>query len=179
MKITTCKPLQPQPAGPTFSPLTAPCSSVSVTQVDDEPPSEALPKRSQPSPAVTLPADLDTMAPDGSEVRLLARTGRASMAHFHLAPGQVAIGMVHRTVDEIWLVSNGKGRMWRCPAGRPDLAVEDELLPGVSIPIPVGTHFQFRAAEASGLDIAGVTVPPWPGEDEAVRSEMAPWQPNV
>jgi mannose-6-phosphate isomerase-like protein (cupin superfamily) len=101
------------------------------------------------------------------------------MAHFRLAPGQVAIGVVHRTVDEIWLVIGGRGRIWLCPAGQPDLAVEDELLPGVSVPIPVGTHFQFRAAEASGLDIAGVTVPPWPGEDEAVHSGIAPWQPTV
>jgi mannose-6-phosphate isomerase-like protein (cupin superfamily) len=101
------------------------------------------------------------------------------MAHFRLGPGQVAIGEVHRTVDEIWLVIRGKGRIWRCPTGRPDLAVEEELLPDVSIPIPVGTHFQFRAAEDSELDIAGVTVPPWPGMDEAVPSEMAPWQPTV
>jgi mannose-6-phosphate isomerase-like protein (cupin superfamily) len=143
------------------------------------PPSEPSPKRSQPSPAVTLPTDPDDVAPDGSEVRLLGRTGRASMAHFRLAPGQVATGMVHRTVDEIWLVTGGRGRIWLCPAGQLDLAVEDELLPWVSVPIPVGTHFQFRAAEASGLDIAGVTVPPWPGEGEAVRSGIAPWQPNV
>jgi mannose-6-phosphate isomerase-like protein (cupin superfamily) len=101
------------------------------------------------------------------------------MAHFRLAPGQVAIGVVHRTVDEIWMVISGSGRMWRCPSGRPDLALEDELLPDMSVPIPVGTHFQFRAAEASGLDIVGSTVPPWPGEDEAVRSEIAPWRPTV
>jgi len=100
------------------------------------------------------------------------------MAHFRLAPGQVAIGVVHRTVDEIWLVTGGRGRIWRCQDGRPDLALEDELLPEVSVPIPVGTHFQFRAAEASGLNIVGVTVPPWPGESEAVRSEIAPWQPT-
>ena len=101
------------------------------------------------------------------------------MAHFRLAPGEVAIGMVHRTVDEIWLVIGGRGRIWRCPAGRPELAVEDELVPEVSVPIPVGTHFQFRAAEDSRLDIIGVTVPPWPGEDEAVRSKIAPWKPTV
>jgi mannose-6-phosphate isomerase-like protein (cupin superfamily) len=101
------------------------------------------------------------------------------MAHFRLGPGQVAIGEVHRTVDEIWLVTSGEGRMWRCPAGRPELAVVDELRPMKSVSIPVGTHFQFRAAETSELDIAGVTVPPWPGKDEAVRSEMAPWQPTV
>jgi len=100
------------------------------------------------------------------------------MAHFRLAPGEVAIGMVHRTVDEIWLVIGGRGRIWRCPTDRPDLALEDELLPYVSVPIPVGTHFQFRAAESSGLDIITATVPRWPGKDEAVLSEIAPWQPT-
>jgi len=100
------------------------------------------------------------------------------MAHFRLAPGEVTIGMVHRTVDEVWLVTGGKGWIWRCPTDQPDLVFEDELLPEVSIPIPVGMHFQFRAAETSGLDIVGVTVPPWPGKHEAVLSDKTPWQPT-
>jgi mannose-6-phosphate isomerase-like protein (cupin superfamily) len=34
--------------------------------------------------------------------------------------------------------------------------------------IPVGTRFQFRNTSAAPLDIIGTTMPPWPGEDEAV-----------
>jgi mannose-6-phosphate isomerase-like protein (cupin superfamily) len=101
------------------------------------------------------------------------------MANFRLAPGQITIGVVHRTVDEVWMVTGGEGSIWRCPDGRQDLGSEDKLIPGVSIPIPVGTHFQFRAAEGTFLDILGVTVPPWPGGNEAIVSNIAPWKPNV
>ncbi|KAB5523123.1 hypothetical protein GE09DRAFT_1293553 [Coniochaeta sp. 2T2.1] len=130
---------------------------------------------------ISLPTKADVIAPDGSEVRILARTDRASMANFRLAPGQVTIGVVHRTVDEVWMVTGGEGSIWRCAdGGRPELGSEDKLVPGVSIPIPVGTHFQFKAAEGGkGLDILGVTVPPWPGEGEAVESGVAPWKANV
>jgi mannose-6-phosphate isomerase-like protein (cupin superfamily) len=102
------------------------------------------------------------------------------MANFRLKAGQVTVGVVHRTVDEVWMVTGGEGRIWRCPDGRPDLGFEDRLVPGVSVPIPVGTHFQFRAAEeGTGLDIVGVTVPAWPGEGEALVSGVTPWRANV
>jgi mannose-6-phosphate isomerase-like protein (cupin superfamily) len=45
---------------------------------------------------------------------------------------------------------------------------------GVSIAIPVGTHFQFRALGEAPLSAVGVTMPPWPGEDEAVFVS-GPW----
>jgi mannose-6-phosphate isomerase-like protein (cupin superfamily) len=56
--------------------------------------------------------------------------------------------------------------------------VEDRLVPGVSVAIPVGTHFQFRA-EGEGLEILGVTVRAWPGEEEAVLSDLTPWKGGV
>lgn len=126
-----------------------------------------------------LPTEPTVIAPDGSEVRVLATTSRASMANFRLARGKITIGVVHRTVDEVWYITGGRGLVWRCPAGKPDQASIDNLEPGVSVPIPVGTHFQFRAAEDSVLDIIGVDTPAWPGDGEAVPSDMAPWKPNV
>ncbi len=39
--------------------------------------------------------------------------------------------------------------------------------PGVSITIPLGTHFQFRSFGYEPLAAIGVTMPPWPGEGEA------------
>jgi mannose-6-phosphate isomerase-like protein (cupin superfamily) len=118
-------------------------------------------------------------------VRILSHTDRASTANFRLAAGQVAVGVVHRTVDEVWYVTGGEGTIWRCRPASDGVGpesgggVEDKLVPGVSVAIPVGTHFQFRAAEDRVLDIWGVTVPPWPGEGEAVPSAIAPWKPNV
>jgi mannose-6-phosphate isomerase-like protein (cupin superfamily) len=35
------------------------------------------------------------------------------------------------------------------------------------VSIPVGTHFQFRASDGGPLAVVGVTMPPWPGDDEA------------
>ena len=112
-----------------------------------------------------LPPKPDVVAPDGSDVRLLARTERGSMAHFELAPGRVSDAIRHRTVDEIWFVLSGGGEIWRKQGSREDIVV---LEPGVSVTIPVGTHFQFRASGDTALEAIGVTMPPWPGDTEAV-----------
>ena len=60
-----------------------------------------------------LPLTPDVVAPDGSDVRVLARTERGSMAHFELAPGRASAAIRHRTVDEIWFVLSGRGEIWR------------------------------------------------------------------
>lgn len=48
-------------------------------------------------------------APDGSEVRVLCRVGRGSMAHFTLSPGAVSRAVAHRTVEEVWCFVSGRG----------------------------------------------------------------------
>src|SRR6516225_9973243 len=105
----------------------------------------------------------DAVAPDGSDVRVLLRLGRGSMAHFELAPGRVSRAVAHRAVDEIWYVLAGEGQMWRRQEER---QVTVPLRPGTCLTIPAGTHFQFRAAGQGALAAVGVTMPPWPGEDE-------------
>jgi mannose-6-phosphate isomerase-like protein (cupin superfamily) len=117
----------------------------------------------------------DAAAPDGSEVRILCATPRGSTALFSLPPGAVARAVAHRTVDEIWYVIGGRGRLWR-RLGNTEATVE--LAPGMSLTIPVGTHFQFRNDGDGPLAILGVTMPPWPGADEAgpVAGE---WFPTV
>ena len=111
-----------------------------------------------------LPARPDAAAPDGSDVRELLHLGRGSMAHFELGPGRISRAMAHRTVDEIWYVLSGHGQMWRRQGQRQETA---ELVPGTCVSIPVGTHFQFRASDGGPLAVVGVTMPPWPGDDEA------------
>lgn len=115
-----------------------------------------------------LASELDVMAPDGSEVRLLAATGRGSMAHFTLQPGQVSMAVAHRTIEEIWYITAGQGRMWRCHG---EVSSIVELTPGLSLTIPVGTCFQFRCDGNRPLESVGVAMPPWPGEDEAQEVE--------
>lgn len=118
----------------------------------------------------------DAIAPDGSEVRLLGATARGSMAQFRLAPGVVARPVAHRTVEEIWYVVTGRGRLWRrAPDGTEEIV---ELGPGVSLTIPAGRAFQFRCDGDDPLDIVGVTMPPWPGDGEAYLVEGA-WPPTV
>ena len=105
----------------------------------------------------------DALAPDGSEVRLLAALKGGSFAHFTLAPGQVSAPVSHRTVEEIWYVVAGEGEVWR-KLGREEIVTP--VSPGVALTIPLGTHFQFRAG-AAGLAFVAVTMPPWLGPEEA------------
>ena len=111
-----------------------------------------------------LPCAADAVAPDGSDVRVLLQLGRGSMAHFELGAGRVSRPVAHHTVDEIWYILQGQGQMWRRQAERQETV---PLRAGTCISIPAGTHFQFRADRSGPLAAIGVTMPPWPGADEA------------
>jgi mannose-6-phosphate isomerase-like protein (cupin superfamily) len=111
-----------------------------------------------------LPDAPDAAAPDGSEVRVLLQLGRGSMAHFELGAGQVSRPVAHHSVDEIWYILQGRGQMWRRQAQRQETVL---LYAGTCVSIPAGTHFQFRADRSGPLAAVGVTMPPWPGADEA------------
>jgi mannose-6-phosphate isomerase-like protein (cupin superfamily) len=72
---------------------------------------------------------------------------------------------VHRTVDEIWYFLSGRGQMWLASVdGEGDVI---DVMPGDCLTIPARTRFQFRAHGSVPLAAIGVTMPPWPGEDEA------------
>jgi mannose-6-phosphate isomerase-like protein (cupin superfamily) len=55
----------------------------------------------------------DAIAPDGSEVRVLCGLSRGGLAVFSLQPDSVSKAVAHRTVEEIWYVLSGRGRIWR------------------------------------------------------------------
>jgi mannose-6-phosphate isomerase-like protein (cupin superfamily) len=120
-----------------------------------------------------LPSAPDAVAPDGSDVRVLLQLGGGSMAHFELAANRVSRAVAHRSVDEIWYVLHGHGQMWRRQAQRQETV---PLRPGTCVSIPAGTHFQFRADGGGPLAAVGVTMPPWPGADEAYEVP-GPWSP--
>ena len=117
-----------------------------------------------------LPAAPDSVAPDGSDVRVLVRMDRGSLAHFELAAGRTSRAVAHRTVDEIWYVLNGRGEMWRWQGDRETTVA---LEAGVCASIPAGTRFQFRATGPEPLQVVGITMPAWPGEGEAYEVEGA------
>jgi mannose-6-phosphate isomerase-like protein (cupin superfamily)/GNAT superfamily N-acetyltransferase len=120
----------------------------------------------EPAPPATasLAAAQPVRAPDGSTVHPLLRAARGSIARFALAPGQVSRAVAHRRVEELWYVVEGAGSMWR-RQGASETVVT--LAPGTALTIPAGTAFQFRADDRAPLVAIGVTMPPWPGDDEA------------
>jgi mannose-6-phosphate isomerase-like protein (cupin superfamily) len=118
-----------------------------------------------------LPAEPTTVAPDGSDVRVLLALPGGSMAHFTLGPGETSAALTHRTVEEIWFFLSGRGEMWRAQDGREEITPVE---PGACLTIPLGTRFQFRALGLGPLTAVAVTMPPWPGDDEAVLVP-GPW----
>jgi mannose-6-phosphate isomerase-like protein (cupin superfamily) len=121
-----------------------------------------------------LPAGATTVAPDGSNVRVLLGLPAGGMAHFELEACKVARAVTHRMVEEVWFVVAGSGEMWRKQGGHEENVI---LEPGVCLTIPLGTHFQFRASASQSVAAIGVTMPPWPGEGEAVFV-AGPWVPT-
>ena len=111
-----------------------------------------------------LPAERDTVAPDGSDVRILLACPRGSMAHFELASNRTSKPVRHRTVEEIWYFLSGRGEMWRKCTDVDDIVA---VHAGTCVTIPVGTSFQFRSTGDGPLTAIGVTMPPWPGDGEA------------
>jgi mannose-6-phosphate isomerase-like protein (cupin superfamily) len=108
----------------------------------------------------------DVLAPDTSEIRLLVGTTRGSLAHGTLPTGRVSLAIAHRTVEEVWYVTAGRGQVWR-KQGDQEEVVDVEA--GTALSIPIGAHFQFRTIGAEPLRFVMCTMPPWPGEQEALR----------
>lgn len=121
-----------------------------------------------------LPEDPTVVAPDGSDVRVLLQRPGGSMAHFQLPAGRASTPVAHRTVEEIWFFLDGRGEMWR-KLGDEESTVP--VAPGTCITIPTGTSFQFRASEDGPLSAVAITMPPWPGDDEAYVVDGA-WPPT-
>ena len=117
-------------------------------------------------PVATLGPEPDVIAPDGSEIRLLLATGRASVCHCTLPAGRTTLAVRHRTVEDIWFFLGGTGEVWRRDASGEEVV---GVGPNTSITIPLGVEFQFRATDEKALTFITATTPPWPGADEAVR----------
>ena len=122
-----------------------------------------------------LGATPDAIAPDGSEVRLLAALKGASFAHFTLATGRVSHAVEHRTVEEIWYFVAGEGEVWRRIGDEESVVA---VRAGVALTIPLGASFQFRAGAAGPLSFVAATLPPWPGPEEVFAVE-GPWTANL
>ena len=121
-------------------------------------------------------ADYDLLAPDGSEIRLLHSMPGASAVHCSLPVAAVSLPARHRTVAEIWYFLAGRGQVWRRQAKREEVL---EVRAGISLTIPLGTSFQFRNTGDAPLEFIIVTMPPWPGADEAILLDAGKWPPTL
>jgi mannose-6-phosphate isomerase-like protein (cupin superfamily) len=124
---------------------------------------------------IPLRAEPDAVAPDGTLVRLLPVLPGGSLAHFELPAGAVSHAVTHRSVEEIWYFLSGRGEMWRRFAGEERIVA---VAPGLSLTIPLGMAFQFRASDGAPLTFLAITMPPWPGAEEAERVG-GPWTATV
>ncbi len=100
-----------------------------------------------------------------------------SICEVRLPPGGVSIPVRHRTVQELWYILSGGGEVWReAPDGTSRIV---PVNPGTALTIPLGCRFKFRTVGAAELRFLCVTIPPWPGEQEAIVEPSAgPWQPT-
>jgi mannose-6-phosphate isomerase-like protein (cupin superfamily) len=112
-----------------------------------------------------LQIEADLLAPDSSEIRLLPKLAGGSLCHCTLPPKAISKAVKHQTVEEIWYFVQGFGQMWRKQGVREEIV---DVSTGVSLTIPVGTEFQFRNMGLEPLCFLCITMPPWPGADEAV-----------
>ena len=91
---------------------------------------------------------------------------KGGLAHCALPPGKVSRAVRHQTVEEIWYFIEGEGEVWRKQEEREEVV---SVRSGVSITIPIGTHFQFRNTGERALEFLISTMPPWPGATEAIE----------
>ena len=94
---------------------------------------------------------------------------QASGKHHRFSPAaHLVISLMdgNRTVEEIWFFLQGHGQVWRKFKDSETIA---EVQPGVSLTIATGAHFQFRNTGEEPLTFVITTMPPWPGDEEAVR----------
>ena len=113
-----------------------------------------------------LKSEADYIAPDGSEIRLLPAMKGGGLCHCTLPRGRTSLAVAHRQVEEIWYVVEGEGEVCRRSEGVERI---DRVSTGTSLTIPPRTVFQFRNTGIGALCVLIVTMPPWPGAQEAVQ----------
>jgi mannose-6-phosphate isomerase-like protein (cupin superfamily) len=123
----------------------------------------------------SFPSTPDGRSPAGAEVRHLIEGETGGMIHCTVPPGQVNRATVHATVSEFLACALGRGADRRRDGTGEETTV---LETGVSIDIPVGTAFQYRCTGGEALQFLCISMPRWPGAQEATIIE-GPWKPNA
>jgi mannose-6-phosphate isomerase-like protein (cupin superfamily) len=124
---------------------------------------------------VILPDKPDSKSPAGADIRYLVDGEKGNMIHSTVPPFQTNRATVHATVNEFWFVLEGRGEIWRDDGVHTAIT---ELVPGISIDIPVGTAFQYRNVSDRELKFICIAMPPWPGDAEATYVDGI-WDPAI
>ena len=155
---------------------------------------EQFPHQAQPTVPPTARRTAESLtAPDGSAVRLLLTEAhgatRCSMVEVSIPAGAVSRPVRHCTVEEVWYITAGRGRVWRCP---PDLPAAEAAPVGVAagdaIVIPTGWAFQFaptamttapvlRKPAPAGCALSALRCRPGPEwmRPKSCRRQVAAW----
>lgn len=105
-------------------------------------------------------------APDGSMIWELGEEPAGGLAICELPQGRTSRPVRHRSVKELWHVLQGHGELGR---RRTDGELQVVALrPGGSTFIAPEETFQFRTTGVGPLVILILTMPAWPGPNEAV-----------
>jgi len=72
----------------------------------------------------------------------------------------------NKTVEEIWFALSGEGKVWRKFEKEES---RTSIHKNTAITIPRGCHYQYKNTGMDVLRFIIVTMPPWPGADEAYR----------
>ncbi|MBI2378985.1 MAG: cupin domain-containing protein [Deltaproteobacteria bacterium] len=167
----------PPPRAPTHRQLPAPANAASVRSVPIHA-GEFIPPTPKSEPLGASARDLVEnefkLAPDQSQIRELSTGVRGSFCHCRLPAGRVTQPVQHRSIEEIWFCSGGRGELWM---KRGDEEVVVPLDSGRSVTIPPKTSFQFRSLGEEPLEIMIATMPPWPGPQEAMPTK-GHWTPS-
>jgi mannose-6-phosphate isomerase-like protein (cupin superfamily) len=118
-----------------------------------------------------LPEKYDYLAQDCSEIRVLSELEGGGLVRCTLPEGKTSHAVAHKTVEEIWFFLADRGQVCRKNDGYEQVI---DVYPGVSLTIPLGTSFQFKNTGKEALCFIIVTIPRWPGGQEA-REASGKW----
>ena len=102
----------------------------------------------------------------GGTVAEPAKTGRCSVAFFHLEPGRASAWSHNKAGEESFFVLKGRGTVWTGNKSQP-------VRPGSFILIPPEAVRSIRASEGEALEYYAITAPAWSRDDDVLTTAPA------
>jgi mannose-6-phosphate isomerase-like protein (cupin superfamily) len=110
-------------------------------------------------PTFTIAAGVQLKELMGRSAAKDAKTDRASVALFQLAPGSASAWSHNKIGEESFFILKGQGEVWTGSHAQP-------VRPGSFILIPPGIVRSIRATKGEVLEFYAITTPAWSMEDD-------------